>query len=112
MLLQREGINQSIDTYAMIINEVEIYQERVVIVMSDISIIAASAKTTLLEIAKQASALATGLQNVAPGDKKGTPNKSVQYLFNISESLTKIAEECGKFLTSSSPSEQDKQSEQ
>lgn len=70
--------------------------------MSDIVIIAASAKVTVTEIAKQANALATGLQNAAPGDK-ATPNNSVQYLFSMSESLYKIAEEYGKILSPISP---------
>lgn len=107
---QAAKLNKNVDSYAMLNNEAERYLEGVVLVMSDLAIIAASAKTTLTEIAKQASALATGLQNVAPGDKTGTPNNSVQYLFGISESLAKIAEECGKFLKSPPSSEKDKPS--
>lgn len=64
--------------------------------MSDIAIIKATAKTTLMEIAKQAAALGTGLQMAAPGDKAGAPNHSVQYLLSTSESLAKIAEDCEK----------------
>ncbi|VVC75123.1 hypothetical protein AQUSIP_03990 [Aquicella siphonis] len=64
--------------------------------MSDAVILAASVKTTLLEIAKQAGALGTGLQNAAPGDKSGTPNNSVSYLLSIADSLAKIANECDK----------------
>ena len=64
--------------------------------MSDVGILAASAKVTLLEIAKQSSALALGLQNIAPGE----PNNSIQYLFNTSEVLEKIADECDKILSS------------
>lgn len=67
-----------------------------IFIMSDLTILAGSVKTTLLEIAHHASALGTGLQNAAPGDKTGTPNNSVQYLLGISESLLKIAEECEK----------------
>lgn len=65
--------------------------------MSDALILAASIKMTLLEIAKQAGALGTGLQNAAPGDKAGAPNNSVSYLLNISKDLTQLADECGKF---------------
>lgn len=63
-------------------------------VMSDVAIVAATAKVTLSEISRQSSALGIGLQNAAPGDKPGTPNNSVQYLFAISEALNKIAAEC------------------
>ncbi len=77
----------------MLVREHYLYQSGMVI-MSDTVIIAASARTTLLEIAKQANALGTGLQNAAPGDRAGAPNNSVQYLFAIAESLIKIAEEC------------------
>jgi hypothetical protein len=65
--------------------------------MSDTAILAASVKITLLEIAKQASALGVGLQNAAPGEKTGVPNNSVQYLLNISTNITKIAADCEKF---------------
>lgn len=61
--------------------------------MSEIAVQAASAKTRLLEIAKQADTLAAGLQNVAPGDKD-TPNVSIQYLSAIADVLTQLAEEC------------------
>lgn len=67
--------------------------------MSEMAIIAASMKSTLKEIAKQATALGTGLQNAAPGDKTGAPNNSVQYLLSIAENLGKIAEECDKLLS-------------
>ena len=59
---------------------------------SDISIVVA----TLLDIAKQASALGVGLQNAAPGNETGIPNNTVQYLTDISETLINIAEECKK----------------
>lgn len=68
--------------------------------MSELAIITASMQGTLKEIAKQASALGTGLQNAAPGDKLGTPNNSVQYLLAIAETLDQVAEECGKLLNS------------
>ncbi len=80
----------------------ECYQSRVVIFMTDIAIITATAKDSLLDIAKQSSALGIGLQNAAPGDKTGTPNNSVQYLLDISEELLQLAEECDKLLTQSS----------
>lgn len=64
--------------------------------MTDLAIIKATAKTSLLEIAKQAAALGNGLQNAAPGDRAGSPNNSVQYLLSTAESLAKIAEECEK----------------
>lgn len=60
--------------------------------MTDIAVIAESIETTLLDVAKQAATLATGLQNVAPHDKAATPNKSVQYLFEIADVLTDAAE--------------------
>lgn len=84
----------------MLIRESIFHQNGVVIVMSDTAIIAASIKTTLLEIAKQSEALGMGLQNAAPGDKAAAPNNSVQYLMSSSENLTKLAEESEKFLSS------------
>ncbi|MBV9575648.1 MAG: hypothetical protein JO149_03395 [Gammaproteobacteria bacterium] len=66
--------------------------------MTEVAIIAASMKSTLKEIAKQAMALGTGLQNAAPGDKTGAPNNSVQYLLTIAENLGQLAEECDKLL--------------
>lgn len=66
---------------------------RILFVMSEIAVQAASVKTKLLEIAKQAGTLAAGLQNAAPGDKEA-PNTSIQYLTSIAEALTNIAEEC------------------
>lgn len=70
----------------------------VIYLMSDAAILAASVKTSLLEVAKQANALGTGLQNAAPGDKVGTPNNSVNYLLAISEEINALVE---KFPTSS-----------
>ncbi len=67
--------------------------KRMVIFMTDAAILAASVKTTLLEISKQAAALGSGLQINAPGNK---PSDSAQYLLLSAESNAKIAEECGK----------------
>lgn len=72
-----------------------------VIVMSDLAIVAASAKSTCQEIAKQAHALGTGLANAAPGDKMGTPNNSVQYLLDTAESLQKVVDEISLLMTAS-----------
>jgi hypothetical protein len=85
----------------MLKREGDFYRWGMVSIMSDIAVIAASAKTTLLEIAKQSSQLAIGLQNAAPGERSGMPNNTVQYLSSTAESLVKTAEECGKLLTSS-----------
>lgn len=70
--------------------------------MADTTIIAASAKVTLLEIAKQAHGLAVGLQNAAPGDRLATPNFSVQYLFAIADQIENSAEELDQLLSPSS----------
>lgn len=61
--------------------------------MSEIAVQAAAAKAKLLEISKQAAALAAGLQSAAPGDKD-TPNPSIQYLSTIADALAEIAAEC------------------
>ena len=82
------------------ISEIQTNRSGVVVAMSDAAIVAASVKLALTDIAKQASALGSGLQNAAPGDKTGTPNNSVSYLLAISDHLSKIAEECGKFTSS------------
>lgn len=79
-------------SYAMLTNDLP--KTGAIYIMSDLTILAASVKTTLLEIARHASALGTGLQNAAPGERTGAPNNSVQYLITISETLTKYAEEC------------------
>ncbi len=83
----------------MLIRESDQSQPGVVVIMSDTAIFAASAKSSLLEIAKQATALGVGLQNAAPGDKAGMPNPSIQYLLDVSEVLTKIAEDCNQIMT-------------
>ena len=76
------------------------YPPRTIILMTDLALITASTKGTLVEISKQASALGIGLQNAAPGDKAGMSNASVQYLLESSEGLVKIAEACNKILAS------------
>jgi hypothetical protein len=68
------------------------------IFMSDVAIIAALIKSTLLEISKQELALGTGLQNAAPGDKSGVPNKSVQYLLDGADYFAKLALQCNDFF--------------
>jgi hypothetical protein len=73
--------------------EIKSCPQGVVVVMSDTAILAAMAKTTLTEIAKQANALGVGLQNAAPGDKAAAPNNSVQYLLDVASCLTKKIEE-------------------
>lgn len=84
----------------MLSNKAEIFQPtRLVIIMSDLAILAASIKTALLDIAKQAQALGVGLQNAAPGDKLGAPNNTVQYLLETAENLAKMAQECGDVST-------------
>lgn len=98
-----DKIQQSLDEslYAMLINEVQVKQSGVVIIMSDLAILAALVKTTLLEIGKQQHALGEGLLNAAPGDKTGTPNKSVQYLLDGSQCLIDLAKECDELSFSS-----------
>lgn len=83
----------------MLIIENKPFQLGMVVIMSDLAILVASAKTTLLEIAKQAGSLGAGLQIAAPGDKLGMPNHSVQYLLEISEILSKKASECEVLLS-------------
>jgi hypothetical protein len=78
----------------MFTNERDHYQPRMVIIMSDLDILTATVKSSLLDIAKQANALGTGLQNAAPGEKADKPNNSVQYLLNVSDALEKAAEAC------------------
>ena len=78
----------------MLINETnQQYQPRMVI-MSDMDILSATVKSALRDIAKQAGALGTGLQNAAPGSKSDTPNNSVQYLLGVSDVLAKTADDC------------------
>lgn len=83
----------------MLMIESNLYTTKVVTVMSEVAILAATVKTTFLEIAKQAGALGVGLQNAAPGEKSATPNNSVQYLLHTHELLAKLAEECDQLLS-------------
>lgn len=69
-----------------------VYPQGVVIIMSDVAILASSVKAALLEIAKQANALGVGLQNASPGKKGSVPNQSIQYLLDVSAYLVKKAE--------------------
>lgn len=85
---------------AMLISKSELIRDTVII-MSDLAILTASVKKTLLDISKQAQALGIGLQNAAPGDKIGTPNNSVQYLLDTALNLQECAEECSKLVVDS-----------
>jgi len=67
--------------------------------MTDISAAMITVQTTFSEVAKQASGLALGLQNAAPSDKNNMPNKSVQYLFEIAETLHEFGQQCKKIPT-------------
>ena len=78
----------------MLINENKLLNTGPLFVMSDLNLLAASTKTTLLEIAKQAGALGIGLQNAAPAEKSDSPNNSIQYLLAIAETLVIAANEC------------------
>lgn len=62
--------------------------------MGDIAQQVALTRQTMLELAKQVSALGTGLTNAAPGDKAGTPNPSIQYLTAMAEVLETYAKAC------------------
>ncbi|OGT58333.1 MAG: hypothetical protein A3F14_03445 [Gammaproteobacteria bacterium RIFCSPHIGHO2_12_FULL_43_28] len=64
--------------------------------MSDVAVVAAFVKSTLIEISKQGHALGMGLQNVAP--VTGTPNNSVQYLLESANHLSVLAKSCDEFL--------------
>ena len=76
---------------------------RAAIVMSDTDILAATIKSALRDVAKQASALGVGLQNAAPGDKGDAPNKSVQYLLTIADEIAKLADDHDLPSSESSP---------
>lgn len=69
-------------------------------IMSELAIWAVTVKTALRDVAKQAAALGTGLQNAAPGDKTGAPNNSVQYLVDTSDQLDRVVEQIEKMLES------------
>lgn len=75
-------------------------QTRLVVIMSEIAVQAAAAKTKMAEISKQAGVLAMGLQNVAPSD---APNPSIQYLSAISEKLNALVEECDTIISPVEP---------
>jgi hypothetical protein len=75
--------------------------------MTDIFVAIASTETALLDIAKQVSGLAGGLENVAPINKTNAPNRSVQYLLDVSERLNELAVKCRKLLAHGNQ-EQDK----
>lgn len=62
------------------------------VIMSEVAVLASSVKTRIQEIAKQAMALASGLQNAAPGEKD-IPNASIQYLLAVSDALNEISEQ-------------------
>ena len=79
----------------MLSHEIQCYQSmRVVTIMSELAILAASMKTALLEVAKQAQALGIGLQNAAPGDKSGVANDTIAYLLETAEMLRQVARDC------------------
>lgn len=67
---------------------------QVINIMSDVAILTALVKTTLLEMSKQEFALGAGLQNAAPGDRTGAPNPTVQYLLASAELLQEMAKQC------------------
>ena len=62
--------------------------------MSDIAHQASTARQTLLALAKQANALAVGLQNAAPSDKSNQANPSIEYLVSVVAMLNKMADAC------------------
>lgn len=64
--------------------------------MSNVPVVAKTVKSRLLEIAKEAQTLATGLQSVAPADlsQSSAANTTVQYLFEMSDQLQAYAKEC------------------
>lgn len=77
--------------------------------MTDISTVIVSTESSFMDVAKQASGLAIGLQNAAPGDKiNSPPNKSVQYLFDIAEVLNVLTGKCKKLLAHGSQEEAEK----
>ncbi|OGT38575.1 MAG: hypothetical protein A3F11_04800 [Gammaproteobacteria bacterium RIFCSPHIGHO2_12_FULL_37_14] len=62
--------------------------------MIDIAQLISTTTISLNELSKQTTALGTGLQNAAPGNKNGNPSNSVQYLLDISDALADIAKKC------------------
>ena len=74
--------------------------------MNEIAVQAVSVKAKIMEISKQAAALAAGLQNAAPGEKD-TPNASIQYLSAIAETLATMIDECDELTHPGSQSSPD-----
>lgn len=72
-------------------------QTRIVVIMSEIIVQAASVKMRLEEVAKQAAALAAGLQNASPGEKDA-PNASIQYLTAMADALAELTEDCDELI--------------
>jgi hypothetical protein len=71
--------------------------------MVEIISLIVSVRGSLQEIAKQALALGSGLQNAAPGDKSGIPSKSVLYLLDTAEQLSAIVKECEALIYGNQP---------
>lgn len=76
--------------------------------MTDITAVIVALEASLLDVARQAQVLATGLQNAAPGDKENAPNKSVLYLFEAAEKLNDIAAKAKKLLGASRKDQSEK----
>lgn len=87
------------ESYAMLISE-RPSPPGILLIMSDLAILAASTRATLLDVARQSAGLGIGLQNAAPGDRAGVPNNSVQYLLETAESLTNLAQQCEQLVIS------------
>ena len=85
----------------MLISENRSYTCEAVIIMTEKAVIAASTKSTLDDISKQAEALGTGLLNISPGlaQSKASANQSVEYLLAISDNLSRISERCAILMT-------------
>ena len=66
--------------------------------MVDLTITIAAIEAELITLTKQVSALAVGLQNIAPMQKTNVTQPSVQYLLNISGQLNECAMRCKKLL--------------
>ena len=67
--------------------------------MSNTPVVIQAARDRMVEVAKQAQALASGLQSVAPAElSASSPNTTVQYLFEISDQLQAYAKECDLLL--------------
>lgn len=80
----------------MLINKTAfIKTQKKVYIMSNVEIERAHVIKELREIALKVKLLASGLQNVAvaPQDKAGLPNKSIDYLTKASEAIFSFAQE-------------------